>query len=167
MQIICENCGAVLNEEMKFCYKCGTKVPVMAATPKRVDNTTSENYGEVLGSERYHIFDYDVNEHNAVYMRMKDHYSPLYEDNHEAYYNNRYYYVYYNESKEERDRGNYLFSSRTDGSDVKVVTRLRLKDRWRVQDKIFVNHNGIYLIRDKRIIALDFEGKKIISVKSE
>ena len=167
MQIICENCGAVLNEEMKFCYKCGTKVPVMAAAPKRADSTASENYGEVLGSEKYHIFDYDVDEHNAVHMSIKDHHSPLYKDNHEAYYNNRYYYVYYNESKEERDRGNYLFSSRTDGSDVKVITRLKLKDRWRAQDKIFVNHNGIYLIKDKRIIALDFKGKKIISVKSE
>ena len=52
MQIICENCGAVLNEEMKFCYKCGTKVPLMAAAPERADSTTSENYGEVLGSER-------------------------------------------------------------------------------------------------------------------
>ena len=166
MQIICENCGAVLNEEMKFCYKCGTKVPLMAAAPKRADSTTSENYGEVLGSERYWRFNYSVCEHDATSMAM-DPMHLLSNINHEAYFNNRYYYFYkYDKRPDEGINGTYICSSREDGTDVKAIARLRSNEGW-YKAQIFVNHQGIYLIGTEKIIVVSFEGEELLSLKIE
>ena len=166
MQIICENCGAVLNEEMKFCYKCGTKVPLMAAAPKRVDSTISENYGEVLGSERYWRFNYSVREYDATSMEM----NPIYllsNINHEAYFNNRYYYFYkYDKRPDEGINGTYICSSREDGTDVKAIARLKSNEGW-YKAQIFVNHQGIYLIGIEKIIVVSFEGEELLSLKIE
>ena len=166
MQIICENCGTVLNEEMKFCYKCGTKVPLMAAAPKRADSTTSENYGEVLGSERYWRFNYSVREYDATCMEMNP-MDLLSNINHEAYFNNRYYYFYkYDKRPDEGINGTYICSSREDGTDVKAIARLKSNEGW-YKAQIFVNHQGIYLIGTEKIIVVSFEGEELLSLKIE
>ncbi len=41
--MFCKNCGSVLNDDAKFCYKCGIKVDTVNAdfVPSYVDNTAS------------------------------------------------------------------------------------------------------------------------------
>ena len=133
----------------------------MAAAPERADSTASENYGEVLGSERYRRFNYLVRKNDATFMAMDE--NPVdVSINKEAYFNNRYYYYYYyyDGPISENINGGYLCSSREDGTDVKVIT-----NRYYFR-KIFVNHSGIYIIEAKNsFTVINFKGEELFNLE--
>lgn len=151
MQKKCENCGATLQDSMKFCYNCGKRV--FADTTK---NVSKETYGEVLGSERYSHYLYVggyflVPKNNAYYA-----YNPAF--TRESYHAGMFYYIY---------KG-YLCKSRMDGTNIEVLTETKA-------EKIYVNSNGIYLwSHDKEGVRIElwdlciYGGKKIeLKIKEE
>ena len=121
MQKKCENCGATLQDSMKFCYNCGKRV--FADTTK---NVSKETYGEVLGSERYSHYLYVggyflVPNNNAYYA-----YNPAF--TRESYHAGMFYYIY---------KG-YLCKSRMDGTNIEVLTETKA-------EKIYVNLSLIHI----------------------